>query len=373
MRPLRLIPLLVLLATGVSALAGTTVEDSILSGGIYRKYRLYIPSSYTGAQNVPLVLNLHGFSTDALQHQYYASFMGVADTAGFLVLHPQGTGQNPYWNAGLSGSPNDVQFIGALMDTIMAGYKVDADRVYCAGFSSGAIMSYYLACQLPSRFAAIASVAGTMLNNWSFGCNPNRAYPVMLIHGTSDNTVTYSGSGLYAPVDSVKMKWVRHNNCVRSPSGTAVPDTSNSDFSTATHYVHDQGVDGSSVELYKVQNGGHSWPGASVYIDLTNKDFGASVEIWRFFRKYRISQFTTKVALREDAEDRIRIASPVGDRIALGGPVRVAYEIVALDGKSVMSGTVDGNTIDVSRLPGGIYFLRAGNDPKAIRFVKLSR
>jgi polyhydroxybutyrate depolymerase len=36
-----------------------------------------------------------------------------------------------------------------------------------------------------------------------------------------------------------------------------------------------------------VLGGGHSWPGAPININITNMDFSASVEIWRF-----VSQFT---------------------------------------------------------------------------------
>ena len=75
----------------VTAQTGVTVVDSIYSGSIYRTYRLYRPLSYTGTQAYPLVLNLHGYTSTSIAQQYYGNFMPVADTAKFLIVHPQGT------------------------------------------------------------------------------------------------------------------------------------------------------------------------------------------------------------------------------------------------------------------------------------------
>jgi len=100
--------------------AGVTIVDSITSGGIYRKFRLYVPSVYNGAVAVPLILNLHGYTSNALQQQAYSNFMPIADTANFLVVHPDGTNGvgGQYWNAGFGGTVNDVQFMSDLIDSL---------------------------------------------------------------------------------------------------------------------------------------------------------------------------------------------------------------------------------------------------------------
>src|SRR6185369_11168284 len=93
--------------------AGVTVYDSIQSGGLYRKYRLYIPSIYNGSTAVPLVLNLHGYTSNSSQQQSYSNFMPIADTANFLMVHPDGTfsGGNQFWNAAFGPAPDDVMFL----------------------------------------------------------------------------------------------------------------------------------------------------------------------------------------------------------------------------------------------------------------------
>src|SRR5437868_5054858 len=88
--------------------SGTTVVDSIISGGIYRKFRLYVPAIYNGSKKVPLVFNLHGYTSNAFQQQLYSNFMPIADTANFLMVHPDGTAPlgSPFWNSGITTLPN---------------------------------------------------------------------------------------------------------------------------------------------------------------------------------------------------------------------------------------------------------------------------
>ena len=64
----------------------TTVIDSIISGGIYRNYRIYIPAAYNGSTAWPLVFDLHGYTSSALNEQLYSNFMPISDTAHFLIF-----------------------------------------------------------------------------------------------------------------------------------------------------------------------------------------------------------------------------------------------------------------------------------------------
>jgi polyhydroxybutyrate depolymerase len=82
--------ILCLLTLGL-ATAQTTVTGTIKSGGLTRDYRLYIPAMYTGSTTVPLVLNLHGYTSNAAEQEFYGNFRPIADTANFLIVHPNGT------------------------------------------------------------------------------------------------------------------------------------------------------------------------------------------------------------------------------------------------------------------------------------------
>jgi polyhydroxybutyrate depolymerase len=286
------------LLLAVSLSAQTTVTGTIQSGGLTREYRLHIPAAYTGATAVPLVFNLHGYGSNNIEQEFYGSFLSIADTANFLIVHPNGTidGQgNRYWNTFLGNSPvDDVGFLSNLLDTLQAAYNIDENRVYSTGMSNGGFMSYSLACELNDRIAAIASVTGSMIQSKLNACNPARPVPVMEIHGTADAVVPYTGlpASTFVPIPMLVDAWVGFNNCNPTPTVTPVPNINTTDGCTAEHYFYGDGNNGSTVEHYKIIGGGHTWPGSIFLIGVTNQDINASQEIWRFFSQYRLDELT---------------------------------------------------------------------------------
>lgn len=278
--------------------AQTTVFGTIQSGGLTRDYRLYVPAAYTGAVRVPLVLNLHGYTSNSFEQEFYSFFYGIADTANFLMVCPNGTLDNQgnrFWNAfGGTETVDDVSFLSSLIDSLSATYQIDTNRIYCTGMSNGGFMSYLLACELNDRIAAIASVTGSMVTSEFNACNPQRPVPVLEIHGTADNTVPYNGFPLYGfkPVPEVVAAWVGFNHCNPTPVFNQIPDIDTSDGCTAEHYLYTGGENGSTVEHFKIIGGGHTWPGSPINIGVTNQDINASKEIWRFFSQYRLDVLT---------------------------------------------------------------------------------
>ena len=71
--------------------AQQTVNGSFTFGGTARNYSLYVPASYSSNQSVPLLLNLHGYTSNGSQQAIYGDFRQIADTANFIVVHPNGT------------------------------------------------------------------------------------------------------------------------------------------------------------------------------------------------------------------------------------------------------------------------------------------
>ncbi len=300
MRSRTILPLLALLVIGTSATAQPIVSGTLNYGGALREYRLYIPAIYNPATPVPLVFNLHGYGSNMQQQEFYGDFKPIADTANFIIVHPNGlldgTGTR-FWNTfGSSTTVDDLGFLTALLDEISTNYSIDQDRVYSTGMSNGGFMSHDLACFRSERFAAIASVTGTMISPRLSNCASTHPMPVMQIHGTADATVPYAGGSGFVPVETLVGHWVDFNNCSPTPSVTPVPNTNTTDGCTAERLVYSGGDAGSTVEFFRVLDGAHTWPGAVFNTGVTNQDFKASVEIWRFFSQYRLSELATGVA-----------------------------------------------------------------------------
>jgi len=272
--------------------AQTSLFGTIVSDGLVRDYKIYVPAIYDGSVAVPLVFNFHGYGSNFIEQEQYGDFRGIADTANFIIVHPNGTPDNfgtLGWNTFGNSTTNDVGFISNLIDSLKLNYNIDTTAIYSTGMSNGGFMSYELACQLSLRIAAVASVTGSITTSYLAACNAQHPMPVMQIHGTVDATVPYAGNVLFQPIESVINYWIQFNNCDTIPMFNAVADIVTTDNCIAEHYVYEGGDNGVEVEFYKIIGGGHSWPGAPININTTNMDFSASKEIWRFFRKYRLS------------------------------------------------------------------------------------
>lgn len=350
----------------LNTFAQTTVTDSILSGGIYRSYILYVPAIYTGTSARPLVINLHGYTSNAQQQQLYTNFMPIADTANFLMVYPNGTyssGQR-FWNAGLSASlVDDIGFISHLIDSLKAQYNIDMNAVYSTGMSNGGFMSHTLACELSNRITAIASVTGSIFTTqYGSNCHPGRPVPVMQIHGTADPTVPYAGNASQGmvPVDSVVKYWVTKDGCNPTPVFTNVPNTNTGDGCTAEHYVYNNGNLGSTCELYKIIGGAHSWPGSPFTIGVTNQDFSASVEIWRFFRKYRLNTLTSLNTVDKENTNFKLYPNPAKDELNIrfnNGNKSSTIVVRDVLGHIVLNENNSTGNIRVENLTAGMYIL----------------
>ncbi|MBL4624255.1 MAG: hypothetical protein JKY42_03830, partial [Flavobacteriales bacterium] len=131
--------------------AQQTIIDTISHDGIERTFTLYVPAIYSPGNSTPLVINFHGYTSNMASQMSYGDFRDIADTAGFIIVHPMGTldgsGQT-YWNSGWGGTVDDIGFTAALIDSISIAYTINQDRVYSTGTSNGGFMSYTLACSL---------------------------------------------------------------------------------------------------------------------------------------------------------------------------------------------------------------------------------
>ncbi|MDA7578360.1 hypothetical protein N8692_02630 [Flavobacteriales bacterium] len=288
-----------------------TINDSMLINGTYRNFITYIPSIYNSSQPTPLIFNLHGMTSTAWQQMWYGDFRDIADTANFIIVHPQGLLDNTgvtHWNLGQSNI-DDIGFLNSLYSYIVSNYNINLDQVYSTGMSNGGYMSYYLACNMSDKIAAIASVTGAMGSLTQLNCNPNHPIPVMEIHGTADFNVPFNDI-----INGIEY-WIDYNNCNLIADTTLIPDLNFGDLSTVEHIVYNNGDNGVTTELFKIINGGHTWPGSNISNGVTNYDINASIEIWKFFSKYDINGLIHQTTLVNEyitTKDLIKIIDVLG-------------------------------------------------------------
>ena len=287
--------ILFLLVLPLVAFSQQTINGSIMHDNMQRHYILYVPAMYNASNPTPLVFNFHGLTGTSTIAMWHADFRLIADTANFIVVHPQGLLNSlgvTHWNIGQTGtSINDIDFVSVLLDSLSLDYNIAQDRIYSTGMSNGGYMSYRLACELSDKIAAIAPVAGSYISYMLNSCNPIHPTPVLNIHGVADTMSIYYGEPGVESIPSIISYWGNHNQCDTQSIFTQVANINLTDSSTAEHYVWKNGINGVEVEHFKIIDGGHTWPGSNFPNSngITNFDINASVEIWRFFSKYDIN------------------------------------------------------------------------------------
>jgi len=365
--------------------AQQTINGSIMHDAIQRDYIIYIPANYTGATAVPLLFNFHGYTSNATEQMWYGDFRSIADTAGFIIVHPQGTvgsDGETHFNVGWGTSTvDDVGFTSALIDAISAQYNINQDRVYSTGMSNGGFMSFLLACELSDRIAGIASVTGSILPGTLTNCNALHSTPVMQFHGTTDGTVPYAGGfGWTEPINSLVDYWANFNNCSLPPVIENVPDINAGDGSTVEKYTYLNGDNCTEVIHYKITNGAHTWPGTTFNFAGTNQDINASVEIWKFLSQYDINGLMNCGSLGLDKEEQTPTLSvypnPAENKIQIEGfqDLTDLHKLIITDlsGAIVFSAESVDKGIDVSELSSGLYIVHINHSSgeTSIKFAK---
>jgi len=290
----------------------TVAEESTLQsgemeyGGYVRTYEYYIPSGYDGSEAVPLLFSFHGLGSSGEGQRYLTNFTAVAEQEGFIVVFPDATsldtegnecaanlpalpGSNIQWNVGgpwslqYCADVDDVGFISVLIDLFENEYNIDESQIYATGMSNGAMFTYYVALKLPETFAGIAAVTAPMTTNM-FEEGVTSPLSVIVMMSPDDPIVPYESSGWLGSADATINFWIEANQTSTEPEETLWEST-REDPTRIVRYVYSGGKNGTKVILYKIEDGGHTWPGGPQYappsvIGLVSNHIDASAEIW---------------------------------------------------------------------------------------------
>lgn len=370
-----------LLLGPLAALGQQEINGSIQLDDEERTYILYLPENYEPSESYPLLLNFHGLGSSAWEQMWYGDFRPIADTAGFIIVHPQGlpnaSGQN-HFNVGFTGdgSLSDVHFTDALLDSLIADYLIDENRIYSTGMSNGGYMSYFLACQLSHRITAVASVTGSMTPVVLEGCDPQHPMPVMQMHGTADLVVPYDGAAWTLSMDDLMAYWAGVNNC-SDPSSTVLPDIDMTDGGLATHNIYDDGDNGAKVEFFSLENSSHAWPGNFLGQEGVNYDIIGSVEIWKFFSRYDLNSLTQPIISSDGSDESLKpqdwSITALPGQLQINNMPQTAkyYSIWTMQGQLIQSGSIDADRrIPLSIKENGMYIIEIEGTSRSFNYIK---
>ncbi|MFG1413055.1 PHB depolymerase family esterase [Xanthobacter sp. VTT E-85241] len=298
--------LVFLVMCGLPALAQNAVRArSIQVGDETRTYLLSQPAGAPGPR--PAIIALHGAAQTSESFKGYFGLEPTAAREGLVVAYPQGFGR--VWDDSRPAAMRlkaalrpgeDVPFLLALAQSLVAEGIADPNRIYLVGISNGGFMVERMACEHAETFAAYAVIMATAPANVRETCRPARAVPIMFIHGTADPVIAWDGfwtplgATLSAP-DSAAL-FAKANGC-GGTQVTELPDLAPYDGTRISVRRWEGCRDNAEVALYRVERGGHQPPArvettgelAQPFLGLRSQDMDSGEEIWAFFSRFSLA------------------------------------------------------------------------------------
>lgn len=242
-----------------------------------RTMLIRLPAGFDSTKRYPLLFVLHGSTGTGAGVLAMSGLETASDRQGFIIAAPNGAipAKGGYaWNipgvptvtgrVPSATDPDDVVFITAAVDKLVARACVDPSRVYATGISGGGRMSSWLACVAADRFAAIAPVVGLRAGNPAPGrpdkpdpetCRPSRPVPIITFAGDKDTTNPVEGGGAsywqYTMREALD-RWAVLNGCTAAPRTRRIA-------SNLTEQRYSGCRANAAVVARMTEGGGHVW------------------------------------------------------------------------------------------------------------------
>jgi polyhydroxybutyrate depolymerase len=235
----------------------STLHTITIEGMQPRTYYLRIPSQYSAATSVPLLLALHSRSMNAKTIFADSQILSSAETLNFIVAGLNGSiyEDASSWNAGncctnaTTYQENDLLFASTVIDFVTSKYSIDKSRVWAMGHSNGGMMAYRLACDLSDKITAIAVVTGVLVDDT---CNPTKPVSTLHIHGNIDPTIPFHGGGKFETpsIFHSVQEMANKNSCTGSPKESSDAIEERYTWNCAN---------GVETQLVNYQENSHAW------------------------------------------------------------------------------------------------------------------
>jgi len=287
------LPVALALGEAVSFHVRNRNNGTMVSSGVERGYLLHVPRSYVRTRPTPLVISLHGAGGWPVLQRELSRWNRLADEHGFLVVYPSGieSAGPRIWHMGGDALTRDVRFLSELIDRLEAAYNIEPTRIYANGISNGGGMTFVLSCTLSDRIAAVGLVSTAQFLPWSW-CTGRRPVPMITFQGTADPMIPYKGGrspiadNWFPSIPKWTASWAQRNGCGRNPVESVVA-------SDVTRIEYPDCKGGADVVLYRVEGGGHTWPGGEPlpewFAGKTSNGVDATRRMWEFFREHPLA------------------------------------------------------------------------------------
>ncbi len=177
------------LVLGVPDLNGSPIIQQEVYDPSTLNYLLFIPRDSTAvvAGKFPLIITLHGIGERGselwrVKGEGLPKILDGYNSFPFIVVSPQCPSSTEwYYNDGIQA------LLNKMIDSVIARYPVDTNRIYLTGLSMGGIGTLDIAIRYPRRFAAILPIAFRIELGWNVCALTN--IPMWAFHGAMDPVI----------------------------------------------------------------------------------------------------------------------------------------------------------------------------------------
>jgi len=292
-----------------SGLSDATIQ---VNGGV-RDYRVHVPAGVTTAPTA-VVLVLHGGGGEGLNIANTGAhplsvFRSVADREGFVVVYPGGLPArdgSAAWSDcradnEVASDADDIGFLDALIDRLRSQYGLPVSKIFMTGGSNGAQMTLSYAITRANNVAAVATSSGNLPQNPKLGAcsgTPARRVPILMVHGTSDTLMPYTGGcvanlggacnrGRVISAEATRDWWLTANGLAGVTPGSSRVDLDANDGGPANRFVYGGSA---PVEWWRLDGAGHTAASRAVLVPpsaergVQNRDIEFAEVAWTFFK-----------------------------------------------------------------------------------------
>jgi len=376
--------------------------------GKNRQYLVYKPVNNFNRNPDGLIVTCHSFNGS--MNSVYQSYglKQTADLLNLIMISPQalpeqdpalinkgkdiGYDLSAVWGAGLyvnakayglvtvlddeiNKDVDDVGFIRSLIQNISIQDSVDTRNVFIAGSSMGGYMAYQYALHHGDELAGLINVVGTM-GLHADTANVSFTIPILDFHSTTDETVFYTGSGIYGGAASVTMAngipvpeilnyWAKRNNANLTPVITNLGTNPTNGVSFKKYdYDHPK----NEITHFQLTGAPHSYT-----ISTDNGDpISPSTEIEAFLQRHMTTGSLSANTLIKQKPSLELYPTVTDDVLYLKGiNTSSSVSIYNTTGQQIETIDLSNNNqqkISVSHLSKGLYLLSTGKE--ILKFIK---
>jgi polyhydroxybutyrate depolymerase len=243
------------------------------------------------------VVVLHGRFGTGIQVMEQTRFNDLADLNSFIVAYPDGYSRS--WADGRGNTPSDredvddVNFIERMLSDLSQNFQIDIKRIFIVGHSNGGFMVQRMLLEKSDLFRGGVSVSSQLSVSLVKRFEPKSPVSMLMIAGTKDPLVPYYGGyvrdgGEILSAEDTLERWRKWNGCPESLVQATRNEVEDDTTLDILSYIGCQ--NNTTVKLYRINGGGHSWPGQDQKIPFVKmgpptREIDAAKEIVLFFKE----------------------------------------------------------------------------------------